>query len=180
MADISTTSSPTFVSSPAGLKSPTVTIDPAAFFGNRTNSVVSLEDPVNKDYHWSGFYKESEDVFGEFYTFELQQKQAAAAISSSTNTVGHSTATAVDKHISQTGVQLAAAMNLALTIPKGVTIPPPTIGGPGGRQASARQLSGQLDEEVARSWEEDWEDEDTEDAFDVIMGKISAGANRQE
>ena len=31
------------------------------------------------------------------------------------------------------------------------------------RTLSARQISGQFDDEVAKSWEEDWEDEDVED-----------------
>lgn len=57
--------------------------------------------------------------------------------------------------------------------------PPPTTGGPlpsgGGsmRTFSARQLTGQFEEEVAKSWEEDWEDEDVEDTFDHIMRQIS-------
>lgn len=175
MAD---SSSPTALTSPtpSTLKSPV--IDPAVFRGNRTNAVVSLEDPTQPDTQWSAFYKESEDVFGEFYTFELQQRQAAAAIASASAGSGasFSGAAAVDTNISLRGAQLAAAMNTAITVPKGVNVPPPpaTIGG--ARAASARQLSGQLDDEVARSWDEDWEDEDTEDAFDVVMGKIAAGA----
>jgi len=48
--------------------------------------------------------------------------------------------------------------------------------GPSGgslRTLSARQISGQFDEEVAKSWEEDWEDEDVEDTFDHVMGQIA-------
>lgn len=42
------------------------------------------------------------------------------------------------------------------------------------RSMSARQVSGQFEEDaVAKSWEDDWEDEDLEDTYDAIMGKIS-------
>ena len=41
------------------------------------------------------------------------------------------------------------------------------------RALSQRQISGQFDDEVAKSWEEDWEDEDVEDSYDAVMGKIS-------
>lgn len=41
------------------------------------------------------------------------------------------------------------------------------------RTLSARQISGQFEDEVAKSWEEDWEDEDVEDTFDHVMGQIS-------
>eukprot|EP00796_Vickermania_ingenoplastis_P000762 gene762-405_t len=41
------------------------------------------------------------------------------------------------------------------------------------RTMSARQVSGQFEDEVAKSWEEDWEDEDLEDTYDAIMGRIS-------
>ncbi|CAD2218513.1 hypothetical protein, conserved [Angomonas deanei] len=44
------------------------------------------------------------------------------------------------------------------------------------RTLSARQISGQFDDEVVRSFEEDWEDEDAEDTFDTIMGIISRHA----
>eukprot|EP00744_Colponema_vietnamica_P017631 GILI01024807.1.p1 GENE.GILI01024807.1~~GILI01024807.1.p1 ORF type:complete len:174 (-),score=57.70 GILI01024807.1:86-607(-) len=158
-----TVASPTTVTSPK-LTSPT--IDREAHHNNTANSVLSMADPTNKD-HWSAFYREQEDVFGDFYTFELQQKQAAEAVG----------AFSIMPSPSQTGAQLAAAMATAVTIPKGVTVPPPPSGQKG-RQLSARQLSGQLDEEVARSWEEDWEDEDVDDAFDVIMGKIARGVTR--
>lgn len=161
--EASTVASPTALTSPK-LTSPVV--DRTAHHNNTTNSVVSLADPTNKD-QWSHFYREQEDVFGEFYTFELQQKQAAEAVG----------AFSLVPTPSQTGAQLAAAMATAVTIPKGVTVPPPPSG-KGGRQLSARQLSGQLDEEIARSWEEDWEDEDVDDAFDVIMGKIAKGEMR--
>ena len=40
------------------------------------------------------------------------------------------------------------------------------------RQLSARQISGHFEDEVAKSWQEDWDDEDVEDTFDVVMGKI--------
>lgn len=52
----------------------------------------------------------------------------------------------------------------------GITIP-----GSGGslRTLSARQISGQFDDEVAKTWEEDWEDEDAEDTLDYIMGQMS-------
>lgn len=77
---------------------------------------------------WSALYKESEDTFADFKSFE----------------------------------------------------PAPAAGGAGGlsragsvRTLSMRQISGQFEEEVAKSWEEDWEDEDVEDTFDHIMGEIS-------
>lgn len=77
---------------------------------------------------WSAWYKESEDKFAEFKSFE----------------------------------------------------PSPTAGGPGNlsragsvRTLSMRQISGQFEEEVAKSWEEDWEDEDVEDTFEHIIGQIS-------
>jgi hypothetical protein len=77
---------------------------------------------------WSAWYKESEDIFADFKSFE----------------------------------------------------PAPAAGGVGGlsragsvRTLSMRQISGQFEEEVAKSWEEDWEDEDVEDTFDHIMGQIS-------
>ncbi|KAG5490423.1 hypothetical protein JKF63_00543 [Porcisia hertigi] len=77
---------------------------------------------------WSAWYKESEDKFSEFNSFE----------------------------------------------------PAPATGGPGNmsragsvRTLSMRQISGQFEEEVAKSWEEDWEDEDVEDTFEYIMGQIS-------
>lgn len=38
---------------------------------------------------------------------------------------------------------------------------------------SARQISGQFDDEVAKTWEEDWEDEDVEDTYDSIVGQIT-------
>lgn len=44
---------------------------------------------------------------------------------------------------------------------------------PSFRTMSARQVSGQFEDEVAKSWEEDWEDEDLEDTYDAVMGKIS-------
>lgn len=47
------------------------------------------------------------------------------------------------------------------------------------RTRSARQLSGQFEDEVARSWEDDWEDEDAEDTYDVIMGKIMHYATQE-
>ncbi|CCW59641.1 unnamed protein product [Phytomonas sp. EM1] len=49
------------------------------------------------------------------------------------------------------------------------------VPGSGGsmRTLSARQISGQFEEEVAKSWEDDWEDEDIDDTFDCIMGQIS-------
>ncbi|ORC90194.1 uncharacterized protein TM35_000092440 [Trypanosoma theileri] len=40
------------------------------------------------------------------------------------------------------------------------------------RTLSARRISGQFEEEVMKSWDEDWEDEDVEDTFDAIMGQI--------
>ncbi|KEG14688.1 hypothetical protein DQ04_00341030 [Trypanosoma grayi] len=40
------------------------------------------------------------------------------------------------------------------------------------RTLSARRISGQFEEEVVKSWEEDWEDEDVEDTFDAIMGQV--------
>eukprot|EP00758_Cryptobia_borreli_P002529 Tbor_TRINITY_DN3100_c0_g2::TRINITY_DN3100_c0_g2_i1::g.14735::m.14735 len=40
------------------------------------------------------------------------------------------------------------------------------------RRLSARQISGQFEEEIARTWEEDWEDEDPEDSYNVIMATI--------
>lgn len=48
------------------------------------------------------------------------------------------------------------------------------IPGSGGsfRTLSARQISGSFEDEVAKNWEEDWEDEDVEDTFDNIMGQI--------
>ncbi|KAK7200054.1 hypothetical protein NESM_000054900 [Novymonas esmeraldas] len=77
---------------------------------------------------WSAWYKESEDTFAEFKSFE----------------------------------------------------PAPVAGGAGNmsragsvRTLSMRQISGQFEEEVAKSWEEDWEDEDVEDTFDRIIGQIS-------
>ncbi len=52
-------------------------------------------------------------------------------------------------------------------------------GEPGGtptRQLSARQLSGQFDEErTSKTWEEDWEDDDVDDTFDKTMGRIARG-----
>ncbi|RNF25621.1 uncharacterized protein Tco025E_02117 [Trypanosoma conorhini] len=40
------------------------------------------------------------------------------------------------------------------------------------RTLSARRVSGLFEEEVLKSWDEDWEDEDVEDTFDAIMGQI--------
>ncbi|ESL09290.1 hypothetical protein TRSC58_02992 [Trypanosoma rangeli SC58] len=40
------------------------------------------------------------------------------------------------------------------------------------RTLSARRVSGLFEEEVSKSWDEDWEDEDVEDTFDAIMGQI--------
>lgn len=40
------------------------------------------------------------------------------------------------------------------------------------RTLSARQISGQFEDEVAKCWEEDWEDEDVDDTYDAVMGKI--------
>lgn len=40
------------------------------------------------------------------------------------------------------------------------------------RTHSTRQISGQFEDEVAKCWEEDWEDEDVEDTYDAVMGKI--------
>lgn len=40
------------------------------------------------------------------------------------------------------------------------------------RTLSARRISGQFEEEVVKSWDEDWEDEDVDDTFDAIMGQI--------
>lgn len=42
-----------------------------------------------------------------------------------------------------------------------------------GRHLSSRLLSGQFENEVARSWEEDWDDEDPDDTFDAIMAKVA-------
>jgi hypothetical protein len=41
------------------------------------------------------------------------------------------------------------------------------------RQLSARQLSGQFEDDVAKTWEEDWEDEDLDDTFDAVMAQIA-------
>jgi hypothetical protein len=53
------------------------------------------------------------------------------------------------------------------------------------RTLSARQISGQFEDEVAKCWEEDWEDEDVDDTYDAVMGKIgrasaSAAAAKQQ
>ena len=40
------------------------------------------------------------------------------------------------------------------------------------RQLSARQISGQFEDDVAKEWEEDWEDEDVDDSYDSIMASI--------
>ncbi|KAG5473795.1 hypothetical protein LSCM1_04425 [Leishmania martiniquensis] len=77
---------------------------------------------------WSSWYKESEDRFAEFTSFEPTQTVGGAG------------------NVSRTGSV---------------------------RTLSMRQISGQFEEEVAKSWEEDWEDEDVEDTFEHIMGQIS-------
>ncbi|KAG5499012.1 hypothetical protein GH5_03710 [Leishmania sp. Ghana 2012 LV757] len=77
---------------------------------------------------WSAWYKESEDKFSEFESFEPAPTVAGAG------------------NVSRTGSV---------------------------RTLSMRQISGQFEEEVAKSWEEDWEDEDVEDTFEHIMGQIS-------
>lgn len=41
------------------------------------------------------------------------------------------------------------------------------------RTLSSRTISGQFEDEVAKNWEEDWEDEDVDDTYEVIMGKIA-------
>ena len=40
------------------------------------------------------------------------------------------------------------------------------------RQLSARQMSGQFEDDVAKTWEEDWEDEDVDDNYDSVMAAI--------
>lgn len=77
---------------------------------------------------WSAWYKESEDTFADFKSFEPAPAAGAAG-----------------------GLSRAGSV----------------------RTLSMRQISGQFEEEVAKSWEEDWEDEDVEDTFDHIMGEIS-------
>ncbi|KPI87531.1 hypothetical protein ABL78_3374 [Leptomonas seymouri] len=84
---------------------------------------------------WSAWYKESEDTFADFKSFE-----PARAAGSGTG-----------------GLSRAGSV----------------------RTLSMRQISGQFEEEVAKSWEEDWEDEDVEDTFDHIMGEISQLAATQ-
>ena len=83
-----------------------------------------MELPAKPDALWSSWYREAEDTFADFATFEPQA---------------------------------AANANGGHPIP---------------RALSARQISGQFDDDVARNWEEDWEDEDTEDTYEAIMGKI--------
>lgn len=41
------------------------------------------------------------------------------------------------------------------------------------RQLSSRQMSGQFEEETAKAWEEDWDDEDVDDTFDRTMERIA-------
>ena len=57
------------------------------------------------------------------------------------------------------------------------------LGGAGegglGRQPSARQLSGQLEDIVERQWEADWDDEDTDDTFQSCMEKIQLHSKPQ-
>lgn len=47
------------------------------------------------------------------------------------------------------------------------------------RTLSARQMSGQFEDDVEKSWENDWEDEDLDDTFDAVMAKV-AKAQAQE
>lgn len=88
----------------------------------------SLDIPPS-DAVWSAWYKETDDTFAEFKSFQ------PAPVAGSNGVL-------------------------------------PSSGG-SMRTLSMRQISGQFDDEVAKSWEEDWEDEDVEDTFDNLMGLIS-------
>ena len=46
---------------------------------------------------------------------------------------------------------------------------------PGARQFSERQISGQFEDDTAKEWEEDWEDEDPEDSLEHIASMIACG-----
>lgn len=61
----------------------------------------------------------------------------------------------------------------APTLPGGVQ-----ASGTSFRSKSVRQMSGQFEDEVAKSWEEDWEDEDLEDTYDAVAGKIGQYASQ--
>ncbi|KPA80500.1 hypothetical protein ABB37_04716 [Leptomonas pyrrhocoris] len=95
----------------------------------------ALLDIPSTETVWSAWYKESEDTFADFKSFEPAPAAGGAA----------------------GGLSRAGSV----------------------RTLSMRQISGQFEEEVAKSWEEDWEDEDVEDTFDHIMGEISQLAATQ-
>ncbi|CBH10082.1 hypothetical protein, conserved [Trypanosoma brucei gambiense DAL972] len=86
----------------------------------------SLELP-KADEMWSNWYKESEDRFLDFISFDATEGGGNGGVVRS---------------------------------------------GSSHRTLSARRISGQFEEEVMKSWEEDWEDEDVEDTFDAVMGRI--------
>ncbi|KAG8341848.1 hypothetical protein ERJ75_000131100 [Trypanosoma vivax] len=88
---------------------------------------VTLELP-KADELWSGWYKETEDKFIDFISFDATDSGAAGG-----------------------GVVPRSSSH---------------------RTLSARRISGQFEEEVLKSWEEDWEDEDVEDTFDAVMGRM--------
>ena len=51
-------------------------------------------------------------------------------------------------------------------------------GTPNGRQFSERQISGQFEDDTAKDWEEDWEDEDPEDSLEHISSMIACGTTK--
>lgn len=115
-----------------------------------THSLTSiLQIPASRltlpdvDEIWSSWYVEDADTFEDFQSYNPPTPTTTSAVAGTAGVAGTGGAT---------------------TTAVGATF----------RSMSARQVSGQFEEDaVAKSWEDDWEDEDLEDTYDAIMGKIS-------
>lgn len=105
------------------------------------------------DKTWSSWYVETGDGFKDFYSFTPPVSTPTAPSS----TLLGSTAAATSG--SKAGTMLSSSTSF--------------------RTRSARQMSGQFEDEVPQSWEDDWEDEDGDDTYDAIMGRIMNYATQE-
>lgn len=110
---------------------------------------------------WSTWYAEAADSFNDFSTFNPPPHTPAASTAAVTAPGGSGTPAATTTSSCSQGGRMPSSSSTSF------------------RTRSVRQLSGQFEDEVARSWEDDWEDEDAEDTYDAIMGKITHYTTRE-
>lgn len=104
------------------------------------------------DKTWSSWYVETGDSFQDFSSYTPPVTTPTAPSS----TLGGSTA-------ATSGSKAGAVLSSSTSF----------------RTRSARQMSGQFEDEVPQSWEDDWEDEDADDTYDAIMGRIMHYATQE-